>query len=704
MLLDETNAAWERTLRDDMKLINFQIKNYKVIDDTKPVKVDPRVTALVGKNESGKTAVLKAMWKSQNVADVAFDKLLDYPRDRYSRDRKNTQEVTTLEFGLSPQETDDLFTHLPQAPATKPKRIVYATFYDGEDKVLNEVRFDSDLEAGASGSDARAAIDALSKVIAAQDGEDLDPVNDASATALRQLDDDTPLWELATIASLETFNAAVTTWIDADPARETVADEERRHLAEIIAHAKQGDPSGKACDWAKENLPTFIYFDDYGQLETKIHLPTYLKRKDTNDPKTRTQTALFEWSRIDPEEILALGRARQNGETDDQVHRRHEKRRALLDSASFALTGDWTEWWTEKRHILRFDVDGEDLVLKVSDQHNTFPIPFEERSHGFQWFFSFYLVFLVESKKAHKGAILLLDEPGLHLHPTLQSKLIELFERISEDNQLIYSTHLPFLVDGNHLERVRTVHLAGPQPQKTLVSNDVRPTGDRDTLFPIQAALGYSIAQTLFLGKRSVIVEGITDYWLIKALNDCLPTLDGGPALHEDTVLIPAGGTSRLMPLASIMLASTGVGEGHLMVLLDSDKEGFQAATRMNEVFSDESSVLMLGTSLNLTEATIEDVVPREAYADAVKQAGHEFTLNADENAALTNVKAMEQVFQRENLGKFGMAEKAAAALALIDAWGKDPASVPDLTREKARALIEAINGAFTRGRPRNAE
>ena len=36
-----------------------------------------------------------------------------------------------------------------------------------------------------------------------------------------------------------------------------------------------------------------------------------------------------------------------------------------------------------------------------------------------------------------------------------------------------------------------------------------------------------------------------------------------------------------------------------------------------------------------------------------------------------------------------------AAALALIDAWGKDPSSVPEPTREKARALIEAINGHF---------
>jgi predicted ATP-dependent endonuclease of OLD family len=335
------------------------------------------------------------------------------------------------------------------------------------------------------------------------------------------------------------------------------------------------------------------------------------------------------------------------------------------------------------------------IVLKVSDERNEFPIPFEERSHGFQWFFSFYLVFLVESKKAHKDAILLLDEPGLHLHPTLQLKLIELFERISETNQLIYSTHLPFLIDGNHLERVRTVYLTGPEPQKTVVSNDVRPTGDRDTLFPLQAALGYSIAQTLFLGKRSVIVEGMTDYWIIKALDNCLSTRSGGESLHEDTILITAGGTSRLMPLASIMLASTGVGERHLIVLLDSDKEGRNAARRFEDVFRDASSILMLGAAIGVSEATIEDLVPREAYVEVVKKLGYEVALNDEEKSAPTNVKAMEMVFQRKNFGKFGMPDKAAAALALIDAWGKDRATIPAATKEKARALFEAINASF---------
>ena len=62
---------------------------------------------------------------------------------------------------------------------------------------------------------------------------------------------------------------------------------------------------------------------------------------------------------------------------------------------------------------------------------------------------------VVESEEGHKDAILLLDEPGLHLHPTAQQELIAFFEKLAEKNQLIYTTHSPFLIDGEHLHRVR---------------------------------------------------------------------------------------------------------------------------------------------------------------------------------------------------------------------------------------------------------
>ncbi len=241
------------------------------------------------------------------------------------------------------------------------------------------------------------------------------------------------------------------------------------------------------------------------------------------------------------------------------------------------------------------------------------------------------------------------------------------------------------------------MHLAGPNPQKTVVSNDIRPTGDRDTLFPLQAAIGYSIAQTLFVGRRSVIVEGITDYWLLKALDAALAAQGSVTHMHDDTVIIPTGGTSRLMPLASIMLATTGVGGRRLLVLLDSDPEGTQAAQRVKrELFADdESRVMMLAPALGLEHATIEDLVPRDIYVDILRECGHSFKLTDDEGKAATNVAAVEKAFQRKGWGKFTSEHRAAAALKLIDAWGKDPKSVPDDTRRKASALFSAINDRF---------
>jgi hypothetical protein len=96
-----------------------------------------------------------------------------------------------------------------------------------------------------------------------------------------------------------------------------------------------------------------------------------------------------------------------------------------------------------------------------------------------------------------------------------------------------------------------------------------------------------------------------------------------------------------------------------------------------------------------ISEATVEDLVPREVYVEVLKKLGYEVALNDEEKSAPTNVKAMEMVFQRNNLGKFGMAEKARVAFALLDAWGKDSATIPAATKEKARALFEAINASF---------
>lgn len=689
-----------------MRLARFLVENYKVIDNSDWVKVDWNVTALVGKNESGKTAIERALWKSNNVAGQKFDKQLDYPRGRWSTERKKSQMVTQLEYALTADESRELAGLFPFALDAPPKAVTLRTWYQGEEGARSEIILERRIEARCArgGTEARSIVQAVAEELAKHAGAGDTAVADASVAALTKLDDAQPVWHKANKPAIDAFKAAVETWVAAAAERTPRGRAEREKLDALAAEAQKGDPSGKAKEWARKNLPAFIYFDEYGQLETRIHLPTYLKqsKEQSISARVRTQRALFWWSGIDPEEIIALGVPKQNAETDEGVQRRLDKRRTLLESASFHLSGEWVDWWIpDMQHKLHLSADGEYLVLNVSDSKNEFQIPFEERSHGFQWFFSFYLVFLVESEDAHQNAILLLDEPGLHLHPGMQTKLVGLFERVSKTNQIIYSTHLPFLIDPDHLDRVRTVYLNEEEPPKTVVSDDVW-AGDRDTLFPLQAALGYSIAQTLFLGKRSVIVEGITDYWLMKGLNDFLAALGRTSRLNAETILIFAGGTSRMMPLASIMFATTGVEGRRMLVMLDSDTEGKNAKTRLDAaLFKPESRVFMLGEAIGLGEATIEDLLPRTDYADAVGQAhGRKVQLNTDEMAALTNVAALTAYWTRMGWGKFGVDEKAVTVLWLLDQWAKDRSRIPEETLKRVADLFGAINGRFDGSTP----
>src|ERR1700736_2048745 len=187
-----------------VKLNSFQIKNYKVIDDTGPVRVEPNLTALVGRNESGKTAILKALWKSRNVADAKFDKLYDFPRDRYPRERSGNQVVTVLEFGLSDQEALALVELLPSRPGQRPTKITRIARYEGQNAIASEIIFEAGVADTLTGRDAANAIETLSKTLAAQGPEDADVAQAASA-AFQEIDPALPVWMERNIAALESF-------------------------------------------------------------------------------------------------------------------------------------------------------------------------------------------------------------------------------------------------------------------------------------------------------------------------------------------------------------------------------------------------------------------------------------------------------------------------------------------------------------------
>ena len=127
------------------------------------------------------------------------------------------------------------------------------------------------------------------------------------------------------------------------------------------------------------------------------------------------------------------------------------------------MTNAICEIWNPKKdgrdaNKLRIKVDGQYLKVVVEDDLGV-EVELDQRSEGFQWMVSFYAVFFAEASDKHKNAILLLDEPGQSLHALKQAEFIETLTKLSDNNQTLYTTHSPFLVGSNELDKVRVVEM-----------------------------------------------------------------------------------------------------------------------------------------------------------------------------------------------------------------------------------------------------
>jgi hypothetical protein len=689
-----------------MRLKAFRVKNYKTVLDSGRVEIDSNVACLMGKNEAGKSAVMQALWKFNNVSGANYDRLFDLPAEFYTRLRNTDPEVVILEFALEPQDSTDFLNDFPIL-TTAPKLVTIASTYDRKRKVEFELKYTPATYTSVR-ERIQSTVSGLKTLEGSATEEELTPIA-AARQALEELDAAGVPAKTAVEIPTSTIENAINA-LNSGP-KDKLGDLGKGTVEALLAFTSHRNPEikEKVSEWFIARLPVFIYFEDYGRLKTRIHLPQYIEQA-TTPPKDseqqmlhRTQVALFEWAGLDASELRKLGLAKQEKETQESVDRRKAERARILESASYHLSGDWIDWWDQRTHNLKVSADGDDLELRVSDNVNPWEIPFGERSRGFQWFFSFYLTFLVESGKAHKGAIILLDEPGLHLHPTAQETLLDFFQRIAKKNQIIYSSHSMFMVDPDHVDNVRTVFLRPKEADNpksrayTHVSEGTEPEGDRDTLLPMQAAGAYRLAQTVFIGKRTLIVEGISDFWLLMALSNYIRT-QGGTGLHPDTVVLWAGGTSHILPLASIMSAREQMGPNRMAVLLDSDRAGLDKAKKLVTMMAHgQDSVILLSEAIKVSNAQGEDIAEFDELLIGLKQMGHTPSTVPVKRPNESNVELLKRTFVENGWGDLTHDAKANIVLKLTDLWWKGSAVPTPATAERAKMLFHTINGAFTK-------
>ena len=158
------------------------------------------------------------------------------------------------------------------------------------------------------------------------------------------------------------------------------------------------------------------------------------------------------------------------------------------------------------------------MRTRIRNRRHRTTLGFDERSAGFIWFFSF-LVWLSHIRRDHGAEyVILLDEPGLGLHARAQMDMMRFIrEKLLPAHQVIYTTHSPFMIDGQHLDGLRTVEDSsdGDTVLGTKVGDRVLST-DPDTLFPIRAALAYDVAKRVVTGPQTLLVDRPSDVLYLK--------------------------------------------------------------------------------------------------------------------------------------------------------------------------------------------
>ena len=392
---------------------------------------------------------------------------------------------------------------------------------------------------------------------------------------------------------------------------------------------------------------------------------------------------------LDLDQLDRLG-SHKNAVDDNPIIRRQvDERSILLSTASNLMTKKFEDWWGQRRIRFRYDIDGDYFRVWVSDDLDPSEIELEQRSAGLQYFFSFYLIFLVESGDTYHDSILLLDEPGLQLHPTAQQQTTKFFDRISKGNQLFFSTHSPFMIDLDHLDRVRTVY-EGPGGT-TKVSLDEWPA-DKDSLFPLEAALATKIAEKTLVCGNQLIVEDTHDLWLLQAMNYALRSR-GKSGLDSSVRITPAGGTANLIPLA-LMMKSNKKPAGVLLsgkTVPDGVLEKFPAMH-----FKEGHGLLFYSNIIHKKSAGIEDLFSPDLYFRCVKEIYPDLLLGQvpektpternDERGFASIIAEMIERKQGEHFERWRVAEL------LSDRICESPQNIDDETLERFSRLFDEIN------------
>ena len=440
-----------------MRLQKIQVTNFRSVDDSEEFDIDP-VTCLVGKNEAGKSAILLALaaLNPNKATPVTVDKERDYPRRnlvRYQQIHGNedalvVRTIWQLEEGEIEAIAEDVGEDALTCPQVEVSR-----------------RYGKDVEVSAQ----------LNHSAIVQHHLDLFALNASERSMLRSPETTDQL-----IGALNRLSSPT---------------EKHSRLQQYLS--ERGNASTRVRDQVIRALPSFMYVSSYDRMDGAIQIEETRRKIQTKEIDydehrgSRLFVEFLEYAGVPLDSITNVST--------------YETFNANLQAASTNITEQILEYWSQNPDLdveVRIDEarsgdsppfnTGTIARARIKNNLHRVDTPFSERSAGFVWFFSF-LVKFAQVKDAGGPVVLLLDEPGLSLHGKAQGDLLRFIDdKLAPFHQVIYSTHSPFMVPADKLQRVRIVEDKVDRtktPRKsygTKVSHDALEV-EADTLFPCRA-------------------------------------------------------------------------------------------------------------------------------------------------------------------------------------------------------------------------
>jgi len=571
-----------------MELHTIQVTNFRSIKDSGVVSIND-IICLVGKNESGKTNLLQALVRMNPAPGQpkAFDVNDDYPRAEASNmehklaDPKFPRPIAvTVEYRLDESDIAAVAAKFGDGvfdPKGDPKTVKVTVNYDRH-------------KTWDVGPDHKRAI----KKIVADTGVEGPPT------------------EAKTIPE---FVGALESVVESEGTESDDAKAKAQEALDTVSGWRDSDLGKAVLDTLAKREPLYIYFDQYATLPASGNVRELLTKRENEeeelDDSERTFLALIDEAQINLERVNT---------------QEYPELRNGLESASIRISDELNEYWSQnERSRIDFDHTYEDvpgepegtkkdliLMIRVEDTKYHVSTSIARRSSGFVWFFSFMVNFSqIRDEFPHRPLVLLLDEPGTSLHGLAQRDFLKVLDGKLGEHQILYTTHQPFLVDPDRLDRAR------PVVEEDDDGTKIRPHAykvDNDTLFPLQAALGYAIGQTLFVAPNVLLVEGTSDLIYLQLLSRAAERKQK-VGLDRRWTITPVGGIDKMDTFARLFKGQ----QLNICALVDDigNRKSKLEKLVADEVVT-EQQIVKVSDFVTVDDADIEDLFAVGFYLDLV--------------------------------------------------------------------------------------